>query len=848
MVRMGMGVAAAAIVWAAPGLAQTAQSYDIAAQDLGGALEEFAVTSGREVVAPSEVIAGRRGNAVKGTLTAEAALERLIAGTGLRYEIVDGAFVVRGGERSPAVAASESGSDGIVVTGTRLRGSAVASPRITLRAETMRDQGLATLTEAARTIPQNFGGGQNPTIGFNVPATSGVNVGGGSSLNLRGMGSDATLTLLNGRRLSYSSSRQSVDLSAIPAAAVDRVEIVTDGSSAIYGSDAVAGVANIILRRDMEGLFTSVRLGGSTDGGNEQRTYAAAAGTRWGGGGSIIAYEYGFNSPIVGRQRSYTRSNGARGLDLLPEIERHSVAGSVHQTIGPISASLDVLYNNRRSFLVYALNAAGDRGGLHVQVPSRNKAFLIAPSVALDLGGGWRTELSGSYGEDKGYYAANVFLGATPLAGTPSCYCNDLKSVELSADGPVFAMPGGDARLAIGGGYRDIGFASLRGANNPQNIIARQSSAYAFGEASLPLLARGDGEALAQLSAAARYERYPDLGDVATPKVGLIVSPNADIDLKASWGRSFRAPTLLQRYEISFALLEAATNFGGSGFPPGSTVLRVIGGRPDLKPEKARSWSITADIHPRALDGTRLEVSYFDTSYRDRIVSPILFSSQALSNPIYADQVTLSPSSATVAATVAGAGQFVNVIGGVFDPARVVAIIDNSNVNAATQRIRGFDGAFTLESRLGDGPDKVTAGLYASYLTSSQQLTDAQPVVPLAGRLFSPPRIRARAVFGWSGGLLGLTGAVNRVGAVTDPRPASPLKIRGMTTVDLTARLRSMETSGITRGLDVVLTAQNLFNVKPAPISNPLQYDNPYDSTNYSPIGRFIALSISKSW
>src|SRR3546814_7754995 len=103
--------------------------------------------------------------------------------------------------------------------------------------------GQTSLGEVVRSIPQSFGGGQQPGIGFNVPGANGVNVGGGSSINLRGLGSDATLTLLNGHRLSYSSSRQSVDVSAITLSAVDRLEIVPDGASAIYGSDAVAGIS-----------------------------------------------------------------------------------------------------------------------------------------------------------------------------------------------------------------------------------------------------------------------------------------------------------------------------------------------------------------------------------------------------------------------------------------------------------------------------------------------------------------------------------------------------------------------------------------------------------------------------
>lgn len=847
MARVGCGIAAVCLVWATPAFAAPSQSYSIAAQDMGSALEAFAAESGREVLAASDVIAGKRANEVRGDMPPEAALTRLLAGTGLRYEVVEGAFIIRSAAAGAQPADRETVPP-IVVTGTRIRGTDIASPRITLGAEAMKSQGLATLTDAARTIPQNFGGGQNPTVGINVPATSGVNVGGGSSLNLRGLGSDATLTLLNGRRLAYSASRQSIDLAAIPAGIVDRIEIVADGASAIYGSDAVAGVANIIWRRDMEGLESTAWLGGSTDGGNDQQIYGVTGGARWAGGGGIAAYEYGYNSPIVGAQRSYARSTGARGLDLLPEIERHNAALSIHQDFGRLTASLDGLYNRRRSLMIYALNAAGDRSGLHVQAPARTSSFLLAPSLALELNGDWRAELSGSYGEDKVRYEANVFNGGTPLSTFAGCYCNDLRSVELSADGPLVRLPAGPVRLALGVGYRDIGFVSLRGVNSPQNIDQRQRSAYAFGEASAPLLSRRDGGVMLRATAALRHERYPDLGEVTTPKLGLVASPTADIDFKASWGRSFRAPTLLQRYETKFVLVNPAAALGGSGLPADATVLLVSGGRPDLRPERARSWSVTADLHPRALPGVRLELSYFDTRYSDRIVTPILFASQALSNPIYADRVILAPVPDLVMETVATAGQFFDLTGGNYDPTRVAAIVDNASVNAATQRIRGIDGALTFAHALGEGEDRLTASLYATYLRSSQRLTAAQPEIPLAGRLFNPPHVRVRGVLGWITGLVGLTGAINRTGGVTDPRAATPVRVRGMTTLDATARLRSPEVSGLARGLDITVTIQNLFNAKPAQIANTLLYANPYDSTNYSPLGRVIAISVSKAW
>ena len=248
--------------------AQTSQRYDIAEQDLSAALKSFATASGREVVAASAVVASKRSVAVRGVYSAEQAIGILLSQAGLRADVVEGAFVIRpldAADRQVPQDAAPAGD--IIVTGSRIRGAPVASPVITLARDTIRNAGQATLPEALRTLPQNFGGGQNPGIGFNVPETSGADLGGGSSINLRGLGSDATLTLLNGHRLSYNSAKQSVDISGIPLGSVSRLDVVPDGASALFGSDAVAGVVNIILRRDLDGIEASGRLAASTDGG-----------------------------------------------------------------------------------------------------------------------------------------------------------------------------------------------------------------------------------------------------------------------------------------------------------------------------------------------------------------------------------------------------------------------------------------------------------------------------------------------------------------------------------------------------------------------------------------------------
>src|SRR5690606_37701065 len=136
------------------------------------------------------------------------------------------------------------------------------------------------------------------------------------------------------------------------------------------------------------------------------------------------------------------------------------------------------------------------------------------------------------------------------------------------------------------------------------------------------------------LDAAVRYERYPDIGSVVTPKIGAAWSLTGDVALKGSWGRSFRAPTLFQQYQPRAATLYPPALLGASGADPAAGAILLLGGSPDLKPERATTWSATLDLHPRAVPGLTMAVSYFRISYRDRIVSPITRLSQALSNPL----------------------------------------------------------------------------------------------------------------------------------------------------------------------------------------------------------------------
>lgn len=854
ILTLALGSAAALVASAPACLAAPADArpWDLPAQSLGASLRAVSLASGRNILAPAALLGDRQARALKGRYTVEQAVRMLLAASGLRARADGSALIIEAVTGNPVTdTGTDRPQDDILVTGSRIRGAPIASPVIRISREDARSAGQATLGDIVRSIPQSFGGGQNPGIGFNVPAINGVDVGGGSSLNLRGLGSDATLTLLDGHRLSYGGSRQSVDVSTIPLDALDRIEIVPDGSSALYGSDAVGGVANIILRRDMSGVETRVRIGASTEGGDVQQQYDATGGARWASGGFIAAYQHADATAIDSRERAYAATR-APGLRLLPSARSDNALLSAHRSItGALDFSVDALFNRRRTVFVYPQNPAGDLSVSRSDQTTTATAFAVAPALSWSVGDGAHLGLSGSYAKDRVDYAIDYVAGGVSSLLGAGCYCNRTDAIELSGDSRLFRLPGGWAKVAIGAGYRDTFLRNDRGAGNQLNFERSQADSYGYGELNLPLVAPDNGvPGIARLnaSAALRYESYDGIGGVATPKVGLVYAPNPALDLKASWGRSFRAPTLLQRYQPPSLTLLPASVLGGSGVPAAATVLYIQGGNAALKPERASSWTVSAALHPPGLADFSLELSYFSTRYTDRIVTPIGFITQSLSNPIYAAYVTRSPSAALLAATLGSGALFTNGTGVPYDPANVVAFVNNGNVNAGRQPIHGLDMLASWHGALGPH-DSLSLSGDASYLVSHRQIAAGQPLLPLAGILFNPPHWHARGTAGWQHGGVAVTSVVNYLGPLSDARSTPALIVPGQASIDLTLRYRTPDhAAGMLRGLDLILSVQNLFDAAPPPIATGPVTDTPYDSTNYSAIGRFVSFTIAKTW
>jgi iron complex outermembrane receptor protein len=178
--------------------------------------------------------------------------------------------------------------EAIVVTGTAIRGVApVGSATVNLNRETLVETGIRDPSTLISQLPQGSG------LGNTLQQSGGRSAG----VNLRGLGNNATLLLFDGHRtVSQGVTSQLSDPNTIPFAAIERVEVVTDGASAIYGSDAVAGVVNYILRRPFDGAEITARY---TNSLYEQYSVEGVISRRWDGGGILAGLSYETNDLVL---------------------------------------------------------------------------------------------------------------------------------------------------------------------------------------------------------------------------------------------------------------------------------------------------------------------------------------------------------------------------------------------------------------------------------------------------------------------------------------------------------------------------------------------------------------------
>jgi outer membrane receptor protein involved in Fe transport len=852
-----VGLVSSTVAVAQPTTAQSeaAVDYDIPAQDLGDTLRVIARLSGHDILFVSDAVRGLKAPPVKGRYNLDDALRRALTGSGLEVDYRAGAAVIRQrgqtADHEPAAASNPT----ITVTGTRIRGVGSASPVTVATRQQLEQAGITDLAEFTRMLPQNYAGGQNRGIAGGGEQGGQQNLNNSATLNLRGLGPDATLTLLNGHRLSYDSINQGIDISAIPLAAIERIEVVSDGASALYGSDAVAGVANIILRRDYEGIETTARFGGATSGGDLEQDYSLVGGHRWGTGGFMVALDRSSATALYAGQRGFTRTVDP-SLTLTDGNGQISGVFSAHQLLAPgLTLEFDGNAMNRHSLLQNPFLPTADVRVSGLVSRPHVLSYALTPTLRADLGS-WDASVSVTDSDsrtllDTRYYSNSLLTHSHILLD------DTLKGAEATAEGPLFALPGGDARLAIGGGARAISlhdryvFFNSGQHLTTKNFTERRSVQFAYGELSLPIVGPDLRVPLIKrltLSAALRHEHWNQIAAITTPKLGLIYQPVSDVTVRATWGKSFKIPTLIQVSQVGEGDLIPGFIFDPPPQPAGSTVLYLSGSAPGLKPEQATTWSATVEVTPRIVPGLDVRATYFDIDYRGRIVSPFISVVSALYNPLYSDFIVYNPTAAQVNGLLATLpGGLVNETGAPFDPSSVGAIVDSRIRNSERQQIRGVDFNADYRRDLG-AAGKLLLTAAASYLESNQQAAAGQPIFELAGTVFHPPHWHGRAGAVWDTRGTELSAFVDYIGPRQENRFATSEKIASFVTLDLNAIIRTGSKHGPLRNIELMLSALNVLNQKPHFIRNSLTNAAPYDSTNESPVGRFLRASIRKVW
>lgn len=311
-------------------------AFDVPAGEAGQTLKRFAQQAKREILFPVQPVGNVTTNPVRGEFSVREALDRLLAGTELSAfeDVKTGAIVVK---REPApnapsrraidAAAAEDKSatavrvengavklDDYAVTGSRIRRDPTelgASPVQVFDRQAIERSGAISMSDFTRRLTQNTNDLTGLTAG-NGP------LGARTLVSLRGLSQGTTLVLINGRRMNrsgqaFSFATADYNLSGIPLASIERVEVLTDGASAIYGADAVGGVINIIMRRDYRGAELVLQYGNSTHSDAAERAATLSAGFASERAGGSVSVNYSTRNSYGADARPYTATSNPSG-------------------------------------------------------------------------------------------------------------------------------------------------------------------------------------------------------------------------------------------------------------------------------------------------------------------------------------------------------------------------------------------------------------------------------------------------------------------------------------------------------------------------------------------------------
>lgn len=857
----------------------------ISPQDLRQALQKFAQARHIQLLYLTAALKGLRTPGASGKLTADETLTRLLSGTGLRYRYVDadaisiiagsgsaasesGAFADDGSvsqphatakaksatapkhqdppemprqpKKQPAAKIEPPALQEVVVTGTHIRGGPPPSaPIITITHQDIVDSGYQSVEQVMDALPENFasvGSGQTFDSASQSNAENDANA---VAVNLNGLGFDSTLVLVNGHRLAPSGAGGAfTDISVIPLSAIERIEVMTEGASAIYGSDAVGGVVNFILKSHQQGEVTALEYGSVTHGGLKDYRVSQSAGGSWTGGSGLISYEYHKQTPLSGEDRPFSSlAPSFEPTDLLPGLIQNEIYATATQGIGAnTTLESDILYEHRD-----ARTSLMDTEPL--VTASASDQFSGGLEMSHGMWNEWVATARLSYGENNA--TAGDPLGTNTDASR-------LVAVSAGLTGAPFRIYSGSLKTAFGAEARRETFSFDERGPYASTLPAIDKSrmVYAlYGEGRIPLwpAARAGTPAAASLDVAARYEHYTDFGSTMNPMAGLAWEPARVLRLRATADWSFRAPNFNELYGQEQAIL-VNSPVPGQSVP--SAVLFREGSNPNLKPEKSMEWTAGFDVLP---DDSRLtaKVTYFHIHFRDRIAAPGIPLLTALDQGgAYASFIQTNPSVSELTSVSGSANQYANLtaVPG-FGPASVAedaaAIADDRLQNVSALNVDGLDATIDRHGNL--AWMTYALGLESSYLLKYESvLLPGTGPLDLLSTFENPVNFRARAT-----GSLGLDevtvhAALNYANHYHNTPGNVPYRIASWATLDLgiTYQLPSWS---VFRGSRIQLSCTNCLNRLP-PYTGTGSYVFAFDPANASPLGRFASLGIQARW
>ena len=798
---------------------------------------------------------------------------------------------VAGAAHAQDVASAPDGQtsvEEVVITGTRTTGRSrldTLAPVDVVTAKTLQQRGATDISTAlAATVP---------SISFPRPS----NTDGTDAIRpvvLRGMGPDQTLVLVNGARRHTSAlinvngsvgrGSAAVDLNAIPSSAIDRIEVLRDGASAQYGSDAIAGVVNLRLREADHGGGLTVTYGEYVTsykgyyGGKHNITDGAAAtvsawqGFKLGSDGFLtVSAQYrdldptnrADNDPRV----TPTRITGRTGD---PKTEDVSVYLNAAK---PLAAGWEAYgwygYQQRDANSAASFRLPGDASQNIISVyPNGYLPLLTTDTEDVTAAAGLRGELGGFKIDTNLVYGKNdIDFGVentlNPSYGPTSPH--NFKAGGLTYDQLTFGLDASrefDVGLA---GPLNVAF-GLEARREGFEINAGEPASYARGTVS-PTLAFGsrgftgftpsnaidvdrhavgvyldlEGKATEKLTlgVAGRYEDYSDFGSNTTGKLSARYDFSPSFALRGGVSTGFRAPSLQQQYYTATAITYVAQSNGSGGtvlvpfesgiYPSISPVGLALGGKP-LEAEKSTNYSLGAVYRKGAFE---LTIDGYQIDVRDRVVLSELFSNAAgASNPNAAQIGALLAPYGTTAARI-----FIN---GVDTSTRGIDVVARYRINDDQAGV--FD--LTLAGNINDFEVEKTP--VTTTLATPQSLFARQATLRFEK---GTPRQKVTLQGDWSKDQWGATLRSTFYGDVLAPGTANDGSTDWRTGKSGVIDAEARYTFPI--GLTLSAGADNLFDQYTNQVPPNLNTSGAGPYSNFSPYGfngRFLYTRLSYSW